>query len=326
MSAPTVSIVMPAWKAESFIAYAVESVLAQTLTTWELIIVDDCSPDATGAAALAAAKGDPRVRVVRAPENGGVARARNLGMQQATGTWIAVLDSDDAYEATRLETLVAIAEREKLDILADDMILVPFDALHADGGSYLGKASQALIRVDLARWLGANHVDSNAPLYGYLKPIFRRAFIDAHGAQYVADLRVAEDCWFVADLLAHGARMAIHPQPLYRYAVRPASLSRTRSTQNVYSLQRPVYAPFRQRHEGRLSTKGLEALHRHEEALRDAEAFEDFIILARQKKFPAALGALASRPNAARFLSRPVMARLKRLAHKFGYKPALRVG
>lgn len=326
MSAPTVSIVMPAWKAEAFIAHAVESVLTQTLTDWELIVVDDCSPDATGAAALAAAQGDPRVRVVRAPENGGVARARNLGMQQATGTWIAVLDSDDAYEPTRLETLVAIAEREKLDILTDDMILVPFDALHTDGGSFLGKASLALIRVDLARWLSANHVDSDAPLYGYLKPLFRRAFIDAHRAEYIADLRVAEDCWFVADLLAHGARMAVHPQPLYRYAVRPASLSRTRSNQNVYSLQRPVYAPFRERHDGRLSTKGLEALHRHEMALRDAEAFEDFIILARQKKFQAALGALASRPNAARFLSRPVMARLKRLAQKFGYKPALRVG
>lgn len=326
MSTPTVSIVMPAWKAEAFIAHAVESVLAQTLTDWELIIVDDCSPDATGAAALAAAKGDPRVRVVRAEQNGGVARARNLGMQHAAGTWIAVLDSDDAYDPTRLQTLVFIAEREQLDILTDDMRLVPFGDLFSEGGSFLGRASKSLIRVDLARWLGANHVDSDAPLYGYLKPLFRRAFITAHKAEYIADLRVAEDCWFVADLLAYGARMAIHPEPLYRYAVRPASLSRTRSAQNVYSLQRPVYEPFRERHHGHLSTKGLEALRRHEVALRDAEAFEDFIIRARQKQFPAALRALAARPQSARFLSRPVAARLKRLAQKFGYKPTLRVG
>ncbi|WP_291208606.1 glycosyltransferase family 2 protein [Hyphomonas sp.] len=326
MSAPTVSIVMPAWKAEAFIAHAVESVLAQTLTDWELIVVDDCSPDATGAAALAAAKGDPRVRVVRAPENGGVARARNLGMQHATGTWIAVLDSDDAYEPTRLEALVAVAEREKLDILTDDMILVPFDTMYTDGPAYLGAGSAALIPVDLPAWLRANHVDSNAPLYGYLKPIFRRAFIAAHKAEYIADLRVAEDCWFVADLLAYGARLAVHPQPLYRYAVRPASLSRTRSTQNVYSLQRPVYDPFIARHRGRLSPADQRALRAHETALRDAEAYEDFIIKARQKKFSAALGALAARPQSARFLSRPVAARLKRLAQKFGYKPALRVG
>ncbi|MEX1252105.1 MAG: glycosyltransferase [Hyphomonas sp.] len=326
MSTPTVSIVMPAWKAAAFIAHAVESVRAQTFADWELIVVDDCSPDETGAAALAAAKGDARVRIVRAPENGGVARARNLGMRQATGKWIAVLDSDDAFEPARLETLVTIAERENLDILADDMKLVPFGDLQADGPSYLGGPSLNLIPVDLTGWLGANHVDSNAPLYGYLKPIFRRTFITAHSAEYVADLRVAEDCWFVADLLAYGARLAVHPEPLYRYAVRPASLSRTRGTQNVYSLQRPVYEPFTRRHQGRLSAADLRALRRHEIALRDAEAFENFIIMARQKKFPGALGALVSRPQAARFLPRPVAARVKRLAQKFGYKPQLRVG
>lgn len=325
MSAPKVSVVMPAWNAAGYIAHAVESVRSQTLTDWELIVVDDCSQDATGAAALAAAKGDPRVRVVRAAENGGVARARNLGMQHATGDWIAVLDSDDAFEPTRLETLVGIAEREQLDIIADDMKLIPFDNLHADGPSFIGFPPGKLIPVDLSEWLGANHVDSDVPLYGYLKLLFRRAFITSHKVEYIADLRVAEDCWFVADFLAYGARFAIHPQPLYRYAVRPASLSRARGTQNVYSQQRSVYAPFHARHQLRLTPAELRALRRHEIALRDAEAFENFVILTRLKKLPSAFKALAVRPWAARFLSRPIAVRFKRLAKRFGYKPQLRV-
>lgn len=325
MSAPKVSVIMPAWNAAGYIAHAVESVRAQTLDDWELIVVDDCSQDDTGAAAVAAAKGDPRVRVVRAAENGGVACARNLGMQHASGEWIAVLDSDDAYEPSRLETLVGIAEREKLDIIADDMKLIPFDNLHADGPSFIGFPSGKLIPVDLSEWLDANHVDSDVPLYGYLKLLFRRAFIVSHQVEYVADLKVAEDCWFVADMLAYGARLAIHPQPLYRYAVRPASLSRTRGTQNVYSQQRSVYAPFHARHRLRLTVAELRALGRHEVALRDAEAFENFVIMARMKKLPAALRALATRPWAARFLSRPIAVRFKRLAQKFGYKPQLRV-
>ena len=265
------------------------------------------------------------MRVVRVAENGGVARARNLGMQHAAGDWIAVLDSDDAYEPSRLETLVGIAEREKLDIIADDMKLIPFDNLHADGPSFVGFPSGKLIPVDLSGWLGANHVDSDEPLYGYLKLLFRRAFIASHEVEYVADLRVAEDCWFVADMLAYGARLAIHPQPLYRYAVRPASLSRARGTKNVYSQQRSVYEPFRARHQQRMTQPELRALNRHEKALRDAEAFEDFIIQARQKNLPAAFSALAARPFAARFLSRPIAVRMKRLAKRFGYKPQVRI-
>lgn len=325
MSAPKVSVVMPAWNAAAYIAHAVESVRAQTFEDWELIVVDDCSQDATGAAVLAAANGDPRVRVVRAAENGGVARARNLGMQHAAGDWIAVLDSDDAFEPSRLETLVGIAERENLDVIADDMKLIPFDNLHADGSDFISFPPGKLIPVDLSTWLGANHVDLDIPLYGYLKPIFRRTFIATHEVEYVADLRVAEDCWFVADMLAYGARLAIHPQPLYRYAVRPASLSRARGTQNVYSLQRSVYAPFHARHRLRLTPAELRALDRHEAALRDAEAFEEFVILARRKTLFSAFKALAARPSAARFLSRPVAARFKRLAQKFGYKPKIRI-
>lgn len=325
MAAPKVSIVMPAYKSADFIGLAIASVRAQTLQDWELIIVDDCSPDDTAAVAIKAAGGDPRIRLVRAEQNGGVARARNLGNSQATGEWIAVLDSDDAFEPTRLETLIAAAEAAELDLIADDMLLVPFDHLFAEGSAYLGGSGGGLQPLDLAAWLDGNRAGIKRPVLGYLKPIVRRAFLARHNIAYLPELRVAEDCWFVADLLASGARFGVHPAPLYRYAIRPASLSRTRGD-NVYTLQRSVYEPFLERHEGRLSEEALRAVRRHEAALRTAEAFEGFAIALRARNFPRAMGWLASRPQAALQLTQPIGARLERFAKRFGYRPRLRVG
>lgn len=325
MAAPRVSIVMPAYKSAAFIGLAIASVRAQTLQDWELIIVDDCSPDDTAAAALAAAGGDPRIKLIRAEKNGGVARARNLGNSQSVGDWIAVLDSDDAFEPARLETLVAAAETASLDIIADDMLLVPFDKLAAEGTAYIGRSGNDLEPMDLATWLDGNRAGIKSPILGYLKPMVRRAFLVECGVEYLPELRVAEDCWFVADLLAHGARFGIHPAQLYRYAIRPASLSRTH-TDNVYTFQRPVYEPFLKRHEDRLSEAARHALSQHEATLRTAEAFEGFRLALQARNFPKAAGWLRARPQAALYLTRPISARIERLAQRFGYRPGLRVG
>ena len=107
--APTVSVVMPAYNAEPYIGQAIESVRSQTFGDWELIVVDDCSTDGTAGIARAAAAADPRVRVVRQPANGGVAAARNRGVAEARGAWVALLDSDDVWEPEKLELQTALA-------------------------------------------------------------------------------------------------------------------------------------------------------------------------------------------------------------------------
>lgn len=326
MAAPRVSIVMPAYAAAEFIGLAVESVLAQTLKDWELIIVDDCSPDETAAAAMEAAGGDPRIRVVRAPENGGVAKARNLGMREATGEWIAVLDSDDAMEPGRLEILVTEAEAAHLDIIADDLLLVPFENIHASGEAFLGRSGAPPASIDLVTWLDRNRVVGEVRVIGYLKPMIRRKIITDNDIAYRPDLKVAEDCWFVADLLAVGARFGFYPEALYRYAIRPASLSRSRSTQNAYSMQRPVYASFLARHAGRLSAADRAALVRHETALKTAETFEDFLIAKRNGQLGEGIRALLRYPRAIPLLTRPARLRFRRLAQGLGFKVSQKVG
>lgn len=104
---PTVTIVIPAYNAESTIAETLSSVLAQTYRDFEVLVVDDGSTDKTSGVVSAAE--DQRVRLVRIP-NGGVARARNHGISQARAELVAFLDADDLWEPDKLELQVAALE------------------------------------------------------------------------------------------------------------------------------------------------------------------------------------------------------------------------
>ena len=106
---------MPAYNSEKYVSDAMESMLAQTFKTWELIAVDDGSTDQTGRIMNEFAARDPRIRVVHT-ENKGVSHARNTGLDMATGEWVAFLDSDDMYEADALEVMLGEADDANLVI------------------------------------------------------------------------------------------------------------------------------------------------------------------------------------------------------------------
>jgi glycosyltransferase involved in cell wall biosynthesis len=100
-SPPLVSVVMPVYNGAAYIRAAVESVIRQTITNWELIILDDCSTDDT--LRVLAAIVDPRIRVVESPQNRGQAHQMNTGIQLAKGQFIAIAHADDINEPERLE-------------------------------------------------------------------------------------------------------------------------------------------------------------------------------------------------------------------------------
>jgi glycosyltransferase involved in cell wall biosynthesis len=108
--APVVSVVLPTYNRASMLPRAVDSVLEQSFTDWELIVVDDASPENV-LGALAPYLEDPRVRVLRRPVNGGVSAARNTGLADATGHFVCFLDSDDEFERGKLAHQVPLLER-----------------------------------------------------------------------------------------------------------------------------------------------------------------------------------------------------------------------
>lgn len=111
---PLVSIIMPAWNRESVIASAVDSIQAQTMHAWELLIVDDGSTDGTATLAEALALADPRIRVLRG-DHAGVCAARNLGLAHARGRYIAFLDTDNSWRPRFLELTVKAMSADGLE-------------------------------------------------------------------------------------------------------------------------------------------------------------------------------------------------------------------
>lgn len=105
-TSPRVSVIMPAYNAERFIAAAVASVMRSTFADWELLVIDDGSTDKSVANAEAAAANDARVRIIRVPHSG-IANVRNTGLREARGEFIANLDSDDLMFPERLQVQVA---------------------------------------------------------------------------------------------------------------------------------------------------------------------------------------------------------------------------
>ena len=118
-----VSIIMPSWNTDRFIAESIDSVLAQTYRNWELIIVDDCSSDNTDE--IVASFKDERIKYFKNEKNRGAALTRNRAMREAQGEWIAFLDSDDLWTPDKLEKqihfmqsngyVLSYTEYEKID-------------------------------------------------------------------------------------------------------------------------------------------------------------------------------------------------------------------
>jgi teichuronic acid biosynthesis glycosyltransferase TuaG len=110
-SVPLVSVITPAYRAARFIEQTIASVRAQSFQNWEMLVVDDASPDGTADLVARLAEADPRVRLYRKPVQSGASASRNLAIDAARGRWLAFLDSDDMWLPDKLERQLAFAER-----------------------------------------------------------------------------------------------------------------------------------------------------------------------------------------------------------------------
>ena len=189
------SVIVPVYKVEQYLAECVDSLLAQTMDDLEIILVDDGSPDRSGEIADAyAARFPGKIRVLHV-ENGGQGRARNLALPMATGDYIGFVDSDDWIDRTMYEKLCTRADETQADIVICDFL-----ERYADGRE---------------RLLPAAFQDHPLSAAGSsCNKIFRRSLI--------GDLRFPEGLWyedffFSAVMLVRSKRTEYIREPLYIY-------------------------------------------------------------------------------------------------------------
>ncbi|MHC8423244.1 bifunctional glycosyltransferase/CDP-glycerol:glycerophosphate glycerophosphotransferase [Streptomyces sp. NB004] len=137
---PRFSVIVPAYQVQAYLHACLESVLSQSYPDFELIVVDDASPDACGAIADEFADRDPRVRVVHLPENGGLGPARNAGMDRATGDYLVFLDGDDTLTP---DALRAVADRVK-ETGDPDVLVYDYARTHWTGETVRSRAAAHL--------------------------------------------------------------------------------------------------------------------------------------------------------------------------------------
>jgi teichuronic acid biosynthesis glycosyltransferase TuaG len=214
---PAVSVITPAWNAAAFIRDTIDSVLAQTVTDWEMVIVDDGSTDETVAIVQSYAARDPRVRLVR-QANSGPSAARNNGMRSARGDLFAFLDSDDLWDPGFLQAQLDVFRR------------FPETGLVTGNGIFLGGPFDGAPKRPVADGfpvLPLTELIANECAI-FIMTVFRRSVFDTIGGFDEMQWQSEDyDFWLRAALAGFVFRR--NPQPLGCYRVRGDSLSRNRA-------------------------------------------------------------------------------------------------
>ena len=217
---PKVSIITSVYNARDYLPITVDSILAQTFTDFELLLVEDGSPNGCGALCDELAKRDPRIRVFHKP-NGGPASAANVGLDNARGAYVGFVDSDDLIDPAMYETLMHAIESSGARIAA-----CAADAIDASGGlipnqEVVSTCKGTVDAMDL--FLDAFQTGSFYGPLSWNKLFDLRLFRDKH-IHYDETMLFGDDA-SVLHRVFEGERMVCLPDKLYHYRMRAGQIT-----------------------------------------------------------------------------------------------------
>ena len=217
MQQPEVSVIVPVYNAEKYLRKCVDSLLAQTFRYFEVILVDDGSPDRSGAICDEYAEKYPRVRVFH-KENGGVSSARQCGLDHARGEYTIHADPDDWVEPNMLEELYAKAKAEDADMVICDYYVEFGKKTELKRQQPSALDSETVLREMFQR------------LHGSLwNKLVKRACYKDFQISFPPEIHYSEDLYVVVSLLLHPIKVAYIPRAFYHYnqTANPNSISRS---------------------------------------------------------------------------------------------------
>lgn len=220
MAAPTLSIIVPVYKVEAYLKACIDSILAQTFRDFELLLVDDGSPDGCPALCDQAAEKDPRVRVIH-QKNGGLSAARNAGLDIARGQWIGFVDSDDYIAPEMYEQLYRRVQQDHTKLALCEYQLV------TEAGTPMPSRSAITEDTVLSREEAMARIDGGHFIVAWNR-LYHRSLFD--------ELRfpvgkVHEDEYIVHQVYWQCERISVIAQPLYFYVQRAGSIMKEPTVQ-----------------------------------------------------------------------------------------------
>ena len=209
---PDVSVVVIGYNDRKNLPKAIRSVLGQSLRNLEVLVVDDCSTDDSVQRAEEIAREDPRVTVVRLPENsGGCSRPRNVGIERARAPYVMFLDSDDVYERHACKNLLLAAERTGADVVAGKVVRI-----HLAKNRESPWAKKLFTGRAVYRGVRENPLLFFDPLS--TNKIYRREFLDRNDIRFPEGVHY-EDSLFSTKVYCQAETIAVIPNVVYYWRV-----------------------------------------------------------------------------------------------------------
>ena len=214
---------MPIYNIEASLSRCVDSIKNQTCHNWELILVDDGSPDHSGSICDEYAKNDNRIKVIH-KQNGGSASARNAGLNAATGDFITFIDADDWIENDGIEKMMLCAETTDSDIVMADLTIE-----QSNGSCSVRK--EGFCNPDATELMKAM---MTGKLHGSnCNKIYRRSLIVANDIHFIDGADYTEDLAFNIKLLTLTNKIVYLPIAYYHYCIYDNSMSHTQASPDV---------------------------------------------------------------------------------------------
>ena len=221
MQTPLVSVIMPAYNSNEFIALAIESVIAQEYKNWELIIVDDASKDATVNTIRNYIKKEPRIKIFRNQTNHGAGYSRNKAIKEALGEFIAFLDADDLWKPEKLSLQLKFCEENNAKIVFSSYGRIK------ENGENLNEIIEALPFVNYPKLIRSNYIGNLTGMYNAGKI----------GKVYHPDIRKRQDWAMWLEVIRKGGTAHGMEESLALYRIRKGSVSENKFEMLSYNFK-----------------------------------------------------------------------------------------
>ena len=226
MENPLVSVIMPAFNAENFIEAAVNSVIVQTYSNWELFIIDDASTDTTISKAEKLAKQDFRIKILQNQNNFGTGISRNKGIKAAQGNFIAFLDADDQWKPGKLEIQLKMMQQQDVAVCFSSYLQID------ENGNSRNEIIEALPVLTYQKLLKSNYLGNLTGIYNAKKI----------GKIYAPEIRKRQDWALWLEAVEKGGPAIGIQKCLAKYRVRKDSISGNKIEMLKYNFK--VYHKF----------------------------------------------------------------------------------
>lgn len=206
---PQVSVLMPVYNTASFLREAMDSILSQTFEDFELIVLDDCSPD--NAEEVLDAYDDPRIVRYRGEKNVGLSNVLNEGLDIAQGKYIARMDSDDISMPNRLQVQVDYLEAHP----EVDLVSVGMQLFGAKEEVWIREQDPEKVKISALFHSPVLHASS----------VWRKESFERHGLRFRQEMVPAEDYDLWTRALVKGLKLVNLPEVLYKYRIHPSQVT-----------------------------------------------------------------------------------------------------